>query len=106
LKTVVEGFSIRWGILQCAGSIDGTHIPITPPAMNHTDYYDRKGWYSIITQAIVDHNGLFRDLCIGWPGNVHDARVFSNSTLYAKVNRGELLQGDSYTLGEELFHCI
>ena len=56
LKTVVEGFRMRWGIPQCAGSIDGTHIPITPPAMNHTDYYNRKGWYSIITQAVVDHN--------------------------------------------------
>ena len=95
LKIVVEGFRIRWGIPQCAGSIDDTHIPITPPAMNHTDYYNRKGWYSTITQAIVDHNGpLFRDLRIGWPGSVHDARVFSNSTPHAKVNRGELLQGD------------
>ena len=94
LKTVVEGFQCRWDIPQCAGSVDGTHIPITPPAMNHTDYYNRKGWYSIITQAVVDHNGLFRDLCIGWPGSVHDACVFSNSTLYSKVNNGELLQGD------------
>ena len=42
---------------------------------------------------MVDHNGLFRDLCIGWPGSVHDARVFSNSMLYTKVTNGELLHG-------------
>ena len=33
-------------------SIDGCHIPIMPPALNHTDYFNRKGWYSIILQAI------------------------------------------------------
>ena len=38
---------------QCAGSVDGTHIPITPPTMNHIDYYNRNGWYSIIAQALV-----------------------------------------------------
>jgi len=62
--------------------------------MNHTHYYNCKGWYSIITQAVVDHNGLFTDLCIGWPGSIHGTRVFSNSTLYSKINNGELLCGD------------
>ena len=46
LKAVIRGFQNRWNIPQCAGSVDSTHIPITPPAMNHTDYYNRKGWYS------------------------------------------------------------
>ena len=41
LKDVVKGFKERWGILQCGGSIDGTHIPISAPAMSHTDYYNR-----------------------------------------------------------------
>ena len=94
LKDVVKGFKERWGLPQCGGSIDGTHIPISAPAMNHTDYYNRKGWYSMVTQAVVDHNGLFRDLCIGWPGSVHDARVLSNSRVYRKINDGCLLQGD------------
>ena len=70
---IVEGFKDKFGVPQCAGSIDRSHIPVTPPAMNHTDYCNRKGWYSMLVQAIVDHNYLFRDLCIGWPGSVHDA---------------------------------
>ena len=82
LKDVVEGFKERWGVPQCAGSIDGSHIPISAPVMNH-DYYNRKEWYSIVTQAVVDHNGLFHDLCIGWPGSVHDARVLSNSRVFS-----------------------
>lgn len=35
-------------------------------------------------QAMVDHCGLFIDVCIGWPAKVHDARVYVNSSLYHK----------------------
>ena len=84
LADAVRGFMENFGIPQCAGSIDGSHVPITPPAMNHTDYYNRKGWYSMLVQVVVDHNYLFRDLCVGWPGSSHDARVFANSTLFKK----------------------
>ena len=48
---------------------------VTPPAMNHTDYYNRKVWYSMLVQAVVNHNYLFKDIHIGWPGRVHNARV-------------------------------
>ena len=102
LKEVVEGFKDKLGVPQCAGSIDGSHIPVTPPAMNHTDYYNRKGWYSMLVQAVVDHNYLFRDLCIGWPGSVHDARVLANSCIFKKVMSGELLQGEVQVSGKTL----
>jgi len=92
LNEVITGFKEKWGVPQCAGSVDGTHIP---PFMNHTDYYNQKGWYPIVTQAVVDHKRLFRDVYIGWPGSVHDARVFKNSSLYRKASNGELLQGDA-----------
>ena len=31
---------------------------------------------------------MFLDMCIGWPGRLHDARVLSNFTLYNKACRG------------------
>ena len=67
LKETVQGFYDHWGIPQCAGSIDGSYIPVRPPALNHTDYYNKKGWYSINVQPVVDHNYLLTDLYIGWP---------------------------------------
>ena len=99
LKETVQGFRDRWAIPQCAGSIDGSHIPVQPPALNHTDYYNRKGWYSVVVQAVVDHNYLFTDLYIGWPGSVHDARVLANSAIYHKSNNKEHLQGDVLAVG-------
>ena len=65
LKETVKGFLERWGLPQCAGAIDGSHVPVRPLTLNHTDYYNRKGFYSILVQAVVDHNYLFTDLCIG-----------------------------------------
>ena len=85
LKKVVDGFQTKWGAPQCVGAIDGSHIPITGPRECHTDYFNRKGYYSIILQGLVDHNYIFLDVYIGWPGSVHDARVFSHSSLYTKL---------------------
>ena len=82
LKEIVDGFEMFWNFPQAAGAIDGSHIPIIRPEESASDYYNRKGYYSIIVQALVDHLGLFMDVCIGWPGKVHDARVFTNSSLY------------------------
>ena len=44
-----------------------------------------KGWHSIIMQGTVNH---IIDIYVGWPGRVHDARVF----LY------ELIEGKWYTV--------
>ena len=40
LSDVVEGFKNKWGMIQCAGSIDGCHIPVMPAALHHTDFYN------------------------------------------------------------------
>lgn len=40
---------------QCAGAIGGTHIPIAPPRENPDHYLNRRGWHSVVLQAVVDH---------------------------------------------------
>ena len=84
LKEVVDGFKTDHSFPQCAGAVDGSHIPIVSPQECPADYYNRKGWHSIILQGTVDHQGRFMDVYVGWPGRVHDARVFANSSLYQR----------------------
>ena len=45
---------------------------------------------SIILQGTVDHARRFIDVYVGWPGRVHDARVFSNSSLYQRGQNNSL----------------
>lgn len=65
-----------------SGAIDGSHIRIDKPAEDPDSYINRKQYFSIHVQGTVDHNMKFIDIFIGYPGSVHDARVFKNSTLY------------------------
>ena len=97
LKEVMAGFE-DLGFPHCAGAVDGTHIPIISPRECPADYYNRKGWHSIIMQGLVDHHGHFTNINIGWPGRVHDARVFCNSSLYQKGAQGTLFPNWSKVL--------
>ncbi|XP_012725848.3 putative nuclease HARBI1 [Fundulus heteroclitus] len=79
---IMESFKEKWGYPTCIGAIDGLHIPIVAPKESRVDYFNRKGWYSINMQGLVDDRYMFRDLCIGWPGSTDDACVLVNSQLY------------------------
>jgi hypothetical protein len=69
------------GFPQCTEAVEGSHIPIIRPQECPVDYYNHKGWHSIL-QGTIDHRGHFIDVYVGWPGRVHDARVLSNSSVY------------------------
>ena len=87
---VVRGFEEVWGFPQCFGAIDGSHIPILAPHNSATDYYNRKGYHSIVLQALVNHEYLFLNTYVGWPGSVHDARILSNSEVFVMGEAGAL----------------
>ena len=79
----IEGFKSRAGFPQVVAAVDGCHVPVIGPRQSPDDYVNRKGFHSLILQGLVDCNYLFLDICVGWPGKVHDARVFKNSSLFA-----------------------
>lgn len=99
VQKTIDGFGQIWGVPQCVGVIDGSHIPILSPVDCHTDYYNHKGWYSIILQGIVDHKYCFAHINVGWPGSVHDARVYINSSVYKKAIDGTLFPESTTNIG-------
>ncbi|XP_034551967.1 putative nuclease HARBI1 [Notolabrus celidotus] len=71
---------------KAAGAIDGCHVRIKPPSgPDGHCYKNRKLFYSIILQAVCDHQGRFIDTYVGWPGSVHDSRVLRHSPLYRRA---------------------
>ncbi|XP_018400004.1 PREDICTED: putative nuclease HARBI1 [Cyphomyrmex costatus] len=89
------------GIIGC---VDGTHIRIDKPQQDHDSYINRKQYFSIHMQATVDHNMKFIDVFIGYPGSVHDARVFKESPLYESLQ--EICSDGSYLLGDSAYPCL
>ena len=59
-------------------------------------------------QALADSNYLFHDIFVGWPGSVHDARVFFDSQLYALGYSGRLFPPEmkEEILGKEIHPVI
>ncbi|XP_033976317.1 protein ANTAGONIST OF LIKE HETEROCHROMATIN PROTEIN 1-like [Trematomus bernacchii] len=99
LEEMALYFEGRWGVLQCVGAVDGSHIPILRPEEYHNEYFNRKGWHSVILQGVVDGKGLFWSVFVGLPGSMHDSRVFSLSSLVSCVDRGGLLPHVTKNIG-------
>ena len=53
-----------------------------------TFYY--KQYHSLSTQAVCDYRGYFMDVECMWPGSVHDAKVFTNSSINKKMRENKL----------------
>ena len=88
IRQHMDEMSNRAGFPQVVGCLDGCHIPVKAPESHPEDYVNRKGFHSLILQGLVDANYLFLDICVGWPGKVHDVCLFRNSPLYTSVCSG------------------
>ena len=64
------------------GAVDGTHIAIKPPLDRQDAYANHLKYHSMLLQVICDADMFFLDCYTGWPGSVHDTRVFRNSPVY------------------------
>lgn len=99
LEDMATYFENRWGLPQCVGAIDGSHIPIIAPRDYHCDFFNRKGWHSIILQGVVDGRGLFWNVYTGMAGSLHDARVLRLSALWELVEHGRLYPANKRNVG-------
>ncbi|XP_074833753.1 uncharacterized protein LOC142001963 [Carettochelys insculpta] len=80
LDAAIAGFAAM-GFPNCFGALDGTHIPIHTPDHSGGRYINRRGYHSVVLQAMVDSRGHFQDVYMGWPCCTHNAHVFWNSGL-------------------------
>ena len=72
------------------GAVDGSHIPIVAPRLHAADYYNRKGFHSILLQGVVSSKCLFWDFDIGWAGSMHDANLWGRTAIGQFCEAGKL----------------
>lgn len=95
LSKIKDDYESISGIPNVVGSMYTTHIPIIAPKNSVAAYFNRrhternqKTSYSITVQGVVDANGVFTDVCIGYPGSMPDDQVLEKSTLFQRANAG------------------
>ncbi|ERN04863.1 hypothetical protein AMTR_s00146p00085750 [Amborella trichopoda] len=105
-----NAFELLSGIPDVVGTLYTTHVPIIAPKTNVAAYFNKrhternqKTSYSITLQGVIDPNGIFTDVCIGWPGSMTDGVVLEKSVLYQRGESGQLqrswvIGGTSYPL--------
>ena len=64
---------------NCIGAIDGTHVNVVVPSTKVVQHMNRKGKTSQNVLAICDFDMRFTFVVLGWPGSVHDMRVFNDA---------------------------
>ena len=90
MKEKISQFETKFGMTQAFGCIDGTHIPIVCPSEHCHDYLRYKQFHSLDVQAVCDYKGAFMDAECKWPGSVHDAKVFANSSICKCLRSSDL----------------
>ena len=100
-KVIAQNFHEKYRVPNVVGVADGTLFPIQfkPQRNDYPDFKGRKGTYTITCLIVNDHMRRIRYYHLGWPGNVHDERVFRNTPLARTPERyfsvGDILLGDS-----------
>ena len=84
-----------WQFPNCIGVADGKHIAIIHPSNSGSEFYNYKGFFSIVLLAIVDYDYKFVFTDVGCQGRISDGGVYRNSFFYraTQENLLELLTG-------------
>ncbi|XP_047988510.1 putative nuclease HARBI1 [Leguminivora glycinivorella] len=74
---------------RAIGAVDCTHVRTKSPGGETAEIYrNRKGYFSMNTQAICSADLLFTDVVARWHGSAHDSHIWDNSN-----QRRHFLQG-------------
>lgn len=81
----------RWNFPHCLGAIDGKHVACKAPPNTGSEYYNYKGFFSVILFAMVssDYKFLYADVSAN--GSSSDANIFNNSLLKQALEHDDLV---------------
>jgi DDE superfamily endonuclease len=87
---------------HCVGLIDGTLLPLAArPLLHGENYLSRKRYYAIVMLVVCDDQGRILYYHVGWPGSVHDNRVWRTCKLFKHWKT--MFSPKEYLLGDSAF---
>ena len=92
-KHSMEKFGEEWQFPCAFSAVDGSHLPTKCPnggAQAMKQYFNFKGFYSIVLMALVDAEYRFIWDSVGAPGNTHDSTLLQSTDLWKKLSTEKL----------------
>ena len=72
------------------GALDGKYITIKKPKKSGSQYYNYKGFFSMVLMALVDGQYKVRWVNVGSQGCCSDAQIFNSCELRDKIEDGSI----------------
>lgn len=89
MKIAME-YDKKWNFPHCLGSMDGKHVMIQAPINSGSDFFNYKGFFSIVLFAIVDAAYCFTYIAVGCQGRLSDGGVFEHTTFKEMMEKSRL----------------
>ncbi|XP_072142081.1 uncharacterized protein [Dermacentor andersoni] len=89
-EAIRKNFDSKWNFPNAVGCIDGKHFAITCPDGSGSEFYNYKGFYSLIMLALADANYRFILVDIGAHGRMSDGSFFRKSAIRTSFENNTL----------------
>ncbi|XP_063807487.1 uncharacterized protein LOC134999310 [Pseudophryne corroboree] len=90
-QAIEEDFDRRWNFPNCGGgAIDRKYVRITKPTNSGSDYFNYKGYFSIVLMAVVNANYEFIFLDVGKNGRCSDDGSLKNTRFYDRLTTNSI----------------
>ncbi|KAH7856401.1 hypothetical protein Vadar_000915 [Vaccinium darrowii] len=93
----------RWSWFQnCLGALDGTFVPVYPPAGDKARYRTRKGEVATNVLGVCSRDLQFVYVLSGWEGSATDSRILRDAI--ARPNGLKVPHGQYYLTDADILH--
>lgn len=89
-EKIASGFNNDLQLKNCIGALDGKHIRIQAPKHSGSEFYNYKGYFSIVLLAVCDSQYKFLMIDVGASGHQNDGGILRNSSFWKYLTEGKL----------------
>ena len=89
-EEIAHNFLVKWQLPNCLGAIDSKHVRILHPPGTGSNYFNYKGFFSIVLLAVAGPNSEFIYADVGCQGRISDGGVLRNTDFYQALEQDKL----------------